>query len=204
MQHRFSSFWHAASHFWDLAHHLIFVKPIKNKNYLSKWGAWWVLAKALAGCCFTSLFIANVHCDATRLYANRNAPPSLYIVQSSWPLPFDLNVIGQILTYLSNICLPTSLSTALSGSSNKKTSPSSYKALAKLTLAFWPPLKVTPLSPTMVLSPSANSSKSWNPNITLNHYSILCSLSIFLPHLFVHSTFVHSIQFQSLVLKTTK
>ncbi len=43
-------------------------------------------------------------------------------------------------------------------SSNKKRFVSSlkYKALAKLTLAFYPPLKLIPFSPIIVLSPYLN------------------------------------------------
>lgn len=46
--------------------------------------------------------------------------------------------------------LPTCTSTALSGSSNKIISGSSYTALAKLILAFYPPDKLIPFSPIIV------------------------------------------------------
>lgn len=54
---------------------------------------------------------------------------------------------------LLKIDLDTLASTADNGSSNKYISASSYNALAKLNLAFYPPDKVSPFSPIIVLSP---------------------------------------------------
>lgn len=81
--------------------------------------------------------------------------------------------------HFSNKCLPTAVSTADKGSSNKYISACLYIALksntlkliftvnfaivahlAKFILALWPPLRVIPLSPTNVLSPYGNCLKS--------------------------------------------
>jgi hypothetical protein len=61
---------------------------------------------------------------------------------------------------LLNITLATLESTADKGSSKRYMSLSEYKALAKDSLALYPPLSLTPFSPTNVESPSGISFKS--------------------------------------------
>lgn len=97
--------------------------------------------------------------------------------------------------HFSNICLPTRVSTADRGSSNKYISACLYTALksnidheicickcyshsflsclAKFILALCPPLKDTPLSSTIVSSPNGNCSKSFvNAQTCTTYYFI--------------------------------
>lgn len=62
-------------------------------------------------------------------------------------------VLLSFLRHFSWISLATLESTAEIGSSRIKMSESAYKALARASLAFCPPDKVIPFSPTIVSSP---------------------------------------------------
>ena len=70
---------------------------------------------------------------------------------------------------LTNIFFLTLASNAAKGSSIRNISLDEYKALARLTLAFYPPDKLTPFSPISVASPAGNISRSLVNSQTLMH-----------------------------------
>ncbi len=98
------------------------------------------------------IWVRNFNCFMERAWSALEC--SFNSGQTIGRLKFDMQ-------YFSNRCLATDVSTALKGSSRRQISALRYTALARVTLAFCPPLRVTPLSPTRVRSPSTNNSISY-------------------------------------------
>mmetsp|Transcript_2935 Transcript_2935/g.8879 ORF Transcript_2935/g.8879 Transcript_2935/m.8879 type:complete len:133 (-) Transcript_2935:273-671(-) len=88
--------------------------------------------------------------------ADGSATPS-WCVASTTVLPL---LRSDCFTTNSNRCSPTWASTADSGSSRMYMSASWYTALARATRCCWPPLSVTPRSPTSVASPAGSVARS--------------------------------------------